>query len=162
MNRAILSLGSNVGNRLHHLAQAKGELAKEGFRIAKQSSIYETAAWGNEDQDDFYNEVIELETKFSAKELMQSILHIEQSMGRIRKQKWEARIIDIDILFFNDEIIHSDNLTIPHPHLHKRKFILIPLNEILPETIHPILKKTISTLLHELDDSLQVKKINNR
>src|SRR4051812_22549634 len=106
MNRPILSLGSNMGNRLHHLETAMQELQKNDCAILKQSSVYETAAWGNENQESFYNQVIEIETKLSAEQLMQSILHIEQSMGRIRKEKWEARIIDIDILFFNDEIIH--------------------------------------------------------
>jgi 2-amino-4-hydroxy-6-hydroxymethyldihydropteridine diphosphokinase len=160
MNRAILSLGSNMGDRHHHLERAIRELDKHNCRILKHSSVYETAAWGNEKQGNYYNEVLEIETKLSAQQLMQLILQIEQSMGRVRKEKWEPRIIDIDILFFNDEIIHSANLSIPHPHLQERRFVLIPLNEILPELIHPILKKTISVLLNELNDSLEVKKIS--
>jgi 2-amino-4-hydroxy-6-hydroxymethyldihydropteridine diphosphokinase len=159
MNRAVLSLGSNLGNRLQNLQQAKQVLEKNRCTILQQSSIYETEAWGNKRQDLFYNEVMEVETPLSAEQLMNTILRIENLMGRVRKEKWEPRLIDIDILFFNDEIIDKNHLTIPHPHLDQRKFVLVPLNEILPEHFHPILKKTVSQLLQQVDDLLEVKKI---
>jgi 2-amino-4-hydroxy-6-hydroxymethyldihydropteridine diphosphokinase len=159
VKRVILSLGSNVGDKLQHLHDAKKQLAENGCKIIKQSSTYETEAWGNQNQDAFYNEVIEVETAMSAEWLIRLILYTEKSLGRIRNEKWAPRTIDIDILFFNDEIIHQENLRIPHPHLHERRFVLIPLNEILPSLIHPVFKKTISQLLNELKDSLRVVKV---
>jgi 2-amino-4-hydroxy-6-hydroxymethyldihydropteridine diphosphokinase len=159
MNQAVLSLGSNVGDKLQHLYDAKKQLVENGSKIIKQSSVYETEAWGNKDQDAFYNEVIEVDTGMSTEWLMKLILYTEKSLGRTRDEKWAPRTIDIDILFFNDEIINQENLTIPHPHLHERKFVLIPLNEILPNLIHPVFKKTISQLLNELKDSLRVVKV---
>ncbi len=159
MNRAILSLGSNVGNRLKHLQNAKRLLEENGCAVLKQSSVYETEAWGNTEQAAFYNEVIEIQTALSAQELMRKILEIEKALGRIRIEKWAPRTIDIDIIFFNREVIHEEHLAIPHPHLHERKFVLIPLNEILPDLLHPVLNKTVSVLLRELKDSLEVKKV---
>jgi 2-amino-4-hydroxy-6-hydroxymethyldihydropteridine diphosphokinase len=159
MNLAVLSLGSNVGNRLQYLKDAVMMLDKNGCRVVKHSSIYETEAWGNTEQASFYNEVIEVETQLSAPELMNTFLDIEKSLGRIRMEKWAPRTIDIDILFFNEEIIHEPDLTIPHPHLHERKFVLIPLNEILPNLMHPVLHKTVSELLGEMKDWLQVIKV---
>jgi 2-amino-4-hydroxy-6-hydroxymethyldihydropteridine diphosphokinase len=159
VNRAILSLGSNVGDRLQHLNDAKKQLVNNGCTVLKESSVYETEAWGNKEQAAFYNEVIQVETEKSAQELMSLLLDIEKSLGRIRKEKWEPRTIDIDILFFNDDIIHKEHLSIPHPHLHERRFVLIPLHEILPNLIHPVFKKTISELLRDLKDSLQVVKV---
>jgi 2-amino-4-hydroxy-6-hydroxymethyldihydropteridine diphosphokinase len=159
MNRALLSLGSNVGDRLQYLKAAKLQLEINGCKILKQSSVYETEAWGNKDQAAFYNEVIEIETELSADELMTAIINIEQSLGRIRKEKWSPRTIDIDILFFGDEIIHQDHLAVPHPHLYERRFVLVPLNEIAPDLMHPVINKTVSELLLELKDSLQVIKV---
>jgi 2-amino-4-hydroxy-6-hydroxymethyldihydropteridine diphosphokinase len=159
MNHAVLSLGSNVGDRLHHLKSAKQELEKHGCRMLQQSSVYETEPWGNKNQSSFYNEVIEIETMHAASQLMHLILGIEKSLGRIRTEKWQPRTIDIDILFFNNEIIHEEHLTIPHPHLHERNFVLKPLNEILPQFMHPFLKKNISELFSQLADTSEVKKI---
>src|SRR5437879_6446838 len=104
MNRAILSLGSNIGERTKNLAQAREHLLKAGCLLRKESSIYETEPWGRKDQPFFYNQVIEIETSLNAHELMSLLLNIENKMGRVRKEKWEPRIIDIDILFFNNEI----------------------------------------------------------
>jgi 2-amino-4-hydroxy-6-hydroxymethyldihydropteridine diphosphokinase len=159
MHRAVLSLGSNVGDKLQHLYDAKKQFIENGNRIIKQSSVYETEAWGNKDQDAFYNEVIEVDSGMTTDWLMKLILYTEKSLGRTRDKKWAPRTIDIDILFYDDKIIHEENLTIPHPHLHERKFVLIPLNEILPNLIHPVFKKPISQLLMELKDSLRVVKI---
>jgi 2-amino-4-hydroxy-6-hydroxymethyldihydropteridine diphosphokinase len=159
MNRALLSLGSNVGDRLQHLHDAKRLLEMKDCITWKRSSVYETEAWGNTEQAAFYNAVLDTETELSARELMNKILEIEKSLGRIRTGKWAPRTIDIDILFFNKEIIHEEHLTIPHPHLHERKFVLVPLDEIVPDLMHPILNKTVSELLGELKDSLQVKMV---
>jgi 2-amino-4-hydroxy-6-hydroxymethyldihydropteridine diphosphokinase len=153
MNRAVLGLGSNLGDRKKNLEQAAVLLADNGSLLLKESSVYETEPWGNKDQPVFYNQVVEIETTYNASALMTLILEIEKQMGRIRKEKWEPRVIDIDILFFNDEIISTENLTVPHPHLHERKFVLIPLKEILPNYIHPVFKKTVSEIFNQLKES---------
>jgi 2-amino-4-hydroxy-6-hydroxymethyldihydropteridine diphosphokinase len=159
MNRAVISLGSNVGDRLANLNRAKNELQEKDCHLLLASSVYETAAWGNTSQNSFYNEVIEIETKLSAQALMQIIFEIENKMGRVRKEKWEPRIIDMDILFFNDDVINETHLTVPHPFVHERKFVLVPMDEILPRFIHPIFKKTIHDLLSSVEDKLEVKRI---
>jgi 2-amino-4-hydroxy-6-hydroxymethyldihydropteridine diphosphokinase len=159
MNSAVLSLGTNLGNRLMNLAEALKLLRKMPCNILKISSIYETAPWGNTDQPSFYNQVIQIETAATAEVLMENILHIEKSMGRTRDKKWEPRIIDIDILFFNEEIIDRMNLRIPHQHLHERRFILEPLNEILPLLLHPEFKLEMKQLLDKLDDNSIVEKL---
>lgn len=160
MNNVFISLGSNMGNRLQQLQSAKQQLETHVGNTQHASSIYVTAAWGNENQPDFYNQVLLVGTTLSAIALMKNILHIEQSLGRIRTEKWAQRIIDIDILFYNDEIIDLDKLHIPHPHLHERRFILQPLLEIAPNYEHPFLKKTIKELFIECTDNLPVIKLH--
>jgi len=159
MNTAVLSLGSNVGDRLDNLKKAIAHLKDLPGSLLKVSSVYETAPWGNTQQSSFYNQVIEIETTLTALELMERILSIEREMGRTRMKKWEPRIIDIDILFFSDEIIESKNLRIPHQHLHERRFILEPLNEIMPDFIHPVSKLKIHELLSDLTDDSSVEKL---
>ena len=156
MNSAVLSLGRNVGNRLKYIRYALALMSTDHCHFLRRSSVYETEAWGNTEQAPFYNAVLEIETELSARELMNKILEIEKILGRIRTEKWAPRTIDIDILFFNKEIINEEHLTIPHPYLQERKFVLIPLDEIMPDFIHPVLNKTISELLAELKDSSPV------
>lgn len=153
-------MGTNVGDRLKNLIEAIFMLNKEVGRMVLSSGIYSTKAWGNTNQTDFYNQVLILKTDKTAFEVLASIQIIETKLGRIRKEKWEPRIIDIDILFFNNEIIETENLQVPHPFLHKRRFTLIPLAEISPTLIHPIYNKTISELLAECEDKLEVLKIS--
>ncbi|MBI3501226.1 MAG: 2-amino-4-hydroxy-6-hydroxymethyldihydropteridine diphosphokinase [Bacteroidetes bacterium] len=157
MNKAYLLLGSNLGERENYLLDAKAQVKKNIGKIISESSLYNTAAWGKESQNDFLNQVISVETNLPAEKLLEAILSIEKKMGRERNKKWEARIIDIDILFFNDEIIRTKNLTVPHPHLHERRFALVPLAEIAADFIHPVLKKSIKSLLRECKDNLEVK-----
>jgi len=159
MHSAVLSLGTNIGNRLANLSNALKLLEQLPGKVLRISSIYETAPWGNTNQASFYNQVLEIETAVSAEMLMEKILFIEKEMGRTRTKKWEPRIIDIDILFFNDEIFNKENLHIPHQHLHERRFILEPLNEILPDLVHPVLKTKIHHLLAGLKDVSDVKKL---
>jgi len=159
MPSAVLSLGTNIGNKLQNLSEARQQLLNLPGSLLKASSVYETAPWGNSQQALFYNQVIEIETDLTPDELMEGILNIEQKMGRIRMKKWEPRIIDIDILFYNDEVIERENLHIPHQHLHERKFILEPLKEILPDLLHPVLNLTTSELLSRLQDELKVEKL---
>ncbi len=158
-NRGIyLLLGSNLGNRLAHLANALQQLAAEAGCINQLSAIYETAAWGKTDQPAFLNQVIRISSSLTPENLLDTILAIEQTLGRTRQKKWAARTIDIDILFYHDQIIEQPNLTIPHPELPNRRFALEPLAEIAPHFVHPALQKTIEELLSECPDKLAVKK----
>ena len=134
-------------------------IEKKIGKIIRQSGLYQTAAWGKTDQPDFLNQVIVADTKLTAAQTMETILSIETAMGRIRTEKNAPRIIDIDILFFNKEIIHKKNLSVPHPSIHLRRFVLVPLNEIAPNFIHPVLQKTNHQLLMKCPDELNVKKI---
>jgi 2-amino-4-hydroxy-6-hydroxymethyldihydropteridine diphosphokinase len=157
MNKAFLSLGTNLGNRDQNLNTAK-ELIKSSSTIVQASSVYETAAWGKTDQPSFLNQALEIETKLEATDLMHSILAIEKKMGRERKEKYGARIIDIDILFFNEEHFNDPSLKLPHPEIQNRRFVLVPMAEIAGSFTHPILKKTILQLLDSCPDRLEVRK----
>lgn len=160
MTTVFLLLGTNMGNRLQHLQQACSLLSAhtDTIHITAVSSVYETAAWGKLEQDDYLNQAMKIETSLSPEELLAVTSSVEMAMGRIRKKVWEPRIIDIDILFYGDQIIHKHKLIIPHPHLQDRKFVLIPLAEIASGLIHPILKKNIGSLLLSCPDPLWVKK----
>ena len=158
MNKIYLSLGSNEGNRIQWLQKAMDLIAARYGAVLTQSSVYETAAWGITAQPDFLNMVTYLETNQAPNELLETILGIETTLGRHRDVKWGPRIIDIDILFFNDEIIERPGLIIPHPYLHERRFTLTPLAEIAPDYVHPKLQKTITALLAECPDKLEVHK----
>ena len=158
MNTAYLSLGSNKGDTLQNLQQAIKLLEKEIGSIKEVSCIYITAPWGNTAQPEFKNQAVCIHTDLTANELLKKTIEIEEKLGRIRtEQKWMERTIDIDILFYNNEVINMPNLTIPHPYLHQRKFVLIPLKEIASRFIHPVLNKQINTLLEECTDTLEVK-----
>ena len=158
MNKVYLLLGSNQQNPQKQLLLAQKNIAKNIGGIKRKSFIYQTAAWGNTLQPDFLNQVIVVETKLTAAQTMQTILAIEKKMGRVRTKKNAPRIIDIDILFFNKEIIHTKDLDIPHPRLQERNFVLIPLNQLSPNLKHPVLNKTINELLKTSADTLTVKK----
>jgi 2-amino-4-hydroxy-6-hydroxymethyldihydropteridine diphosphokinase len=158
MNKTYLLLGSNMGNSRQQLLQAVKLIRKNIGRVTRQSKLYVTAAWGNTSQPDFLNQVIVVETKFPAAELIKIILSTEVSMGRVRKEKNGPRIIDIDILFFNKEMIRKKDLIVPHPEIQNRRFVLVPLNELSPGFKHPVLKKTIHQLLESCADTLDVKK----
>ena len=161
MNAAYILIGGNLGDRINNLAEARMNIEKDLGEIIKTSSIYETASWGITDQPDFLNQVLLVETTFSAEETMQLILSIENKMGRVRTEKNASRIIDIDILFFNDEIINQKDLTIPHPEIQNRKFALIPMNEIAPHFLHPVFKQSIQNLLSTSKDKLEVRPLND-
>lgn len=158
MHSAYLLIGSNIGDRKQHLNGAIHFLGAIG-NIKKKSSIYETAAWGKLDQYSFLNQALLLKTKLSVYALLDSLMLIEEKMGRKRLEPYGPRIIDIDILFFNDKVIHTETLTIPHTAMAERKFTLEPLAEIAPDVIHPIYQKTIKILLKECTDELRVEKL---
>jgi len=159
MNKAYLLIGGNLGDRNKNLNEAIEHIARKCGVIIKQSSLYDTAAWGKTDQSAFLNQALVLQTELTPAELMKKLLGIEKKMGRQRKEKNDPRIIDIDILFFDDEILDTKLLTLPHPQIQNRRFALVPLMEIAADLIHPIFKKTISTLLKECPDKLEVKKL---
>ncbi len=160
MNEAYLLTGGNMGERLIYLSAAAKEIEKICGVIINKSSVFETAAWGKEDQEPFLNQVLQIETKLSAENLLSIILSIEKSLGRKREIKYGARLIDIDILFYNDDVIDIDGLKIPHPQMQNRRFVLTPLVEIAPQKIHPLFHKTITQLLAECVDTLPVNKIS--
>ena len=160
MNRVYILIGGNLGDRESNLEKARTLIKSSLGEIIKISSIYETASWGINDQPHFLNQVLLLTTTFSPEKIMKEILFIEKNIGRIRSQKNASRIIDIDILFFNDEIIDQENLVIPHPEIQNRKFVLIPLLEIEPDLIHPVFNQTIKKLLSTSKDQLDVKRMS--
>jgi len=159
MNNVFLLLGSNLGDRQLLLQTAIAKIAKRVGPVLEKSALYETQSWGKTDEPDYLNQVILLKTDLSPNIVLNKILEIETGMGRRRYEKWGSRLIDIDILFYNDEIIKQHGLEIPHPELHKRRFTLEPLAEIAPDFIHPLINKTMLELKKDLTDSLIVKKL---
>jgi 2-amino-4-hydroxy-6-hydroxymethyldihydropteridine diphosphokinase len=160
MNRAYLSLGSNRGDRHGNLDKAIKMLNEKIGKVILQSPLYETQPWKMDDETMFINQVILLDTNIDADTLMNWLLEIETAMGRVRTSaKYEPRIIDIDILFFNSDIISSKTVTVPHPFIQERRFILAPLAEIAPDFIHPIYKLKIYELLLVCKDNSEVVKL---
>jgi len=155
-----LLLGSNMGDKQQLLSTAIDKISISNT-IKIRSSIYETAPWGNTDQPSFYNQVVQITTSLKPEHLLAHLLNIEEEMGRIREVKWGQRIIDIDILYYNNLVINADQLTIPHPEIANRRFTLVPLVEIAEKFEHPILKKYQEELLDACEDELLVKRINN-
>lgn len=158
-NTCFLITGSNLGDKLSNLEQAANLININAGTIVRSSSIYETEPWGHSDQPVFLNQVLQIRTKLSPPLLMEQLLLIEKKMGRQRTFKNASRNIDIDILFYDDQVIHEKDLDIPHKSMQSRRFVLVPLQEIAPDFIHPELKKSISELLIECSDPLHVNKI---
>jgi 2-amino-4-hydroxy-6-hydroxymethyldihydropteridine diphosphokinase len=158
MKRAYLLIGGNRGNPLQQLHQAERLIAERCGELSLLSRIYATAAWGTIAQPDFYNRALLLHTHLQPGALMTALLQIETDMGRIRTEKMGPRLIDIDILLMDDLQVNERDLIIPHPLLSARRFALAPLCEIAPHLLHPILAKTIQTLLNECTDTGNVQK----
>ena len=152
MNKVFLQLGSNIEPRKIFLSDAINLIKSTIGKISKISKVYESTPWGVDNQMNYLNQIIVIDSLFNENELLDKILEIEKNMGRIRIEKWGERIIDIDILFYNNEIIETSNLCIPHKHLHRRKFVLKPLNEVASDFIHPKYRLTISELLEKCED----------
>lgn len=158
MPTAYISLGSNLGNRIGFLREALDRLG--GSReviIVKRSPVYETQPVGPQDQRWFLNLVIEVQTTLDPESLLDRLLAIEDQMGRKRDEHWGPRNIDLDILLYDDRVVNSDRLTIPHPRLHQRRFIVVPLSEIAPQASHPILRRTIGEILDGCRDAHVVR-----
>lgn len=156
-NSAVLHLGSNLGDRRQHLAEARRLLQLRCGNIIRSSSLYETAPWGPADQPDYLNQALVLETSLSSDLLLRELQKIENEKGRERNIHWGPRTLDIDILFFNRDIINQPNLSIPHPRISERRFVLLPLAEIIPDYIHPESGKSIKELLDECPDAGEVR-----
>lgn len=163
LNKVVLALGGNKGDVNQTFIETKQFIEKKIGAITKSSSLYKTAAWGISNQPDFINQVIIVETKLNPLELLNACLKTEKELGRVRipENRWKERVIDIDILFYNNEIILLPNLEIPHPEIENRKFILVSLTEILPNFIHPKLKKSIKSILKSCSDTLKVELLTN-
>ncbi|MBC7891547.1 MAG: 2-amino-4-hydroxy-6-hydroxymethyldihydropteridine diphosphokinase [Sphingobacteriaceae bacterium] len=159
MTTVFLLLGSNLGDRPATLRRAVDLLQTQVGNVKKTSGLYETAPWGNTDQPAFLNQAVELSTELPPLELLKTTQSIEEALGRVRREKWGARVIDIDLLFFGTEILDFSDLKIPHPYLPERRFALAPLAELAPEFVHPGLRKTVSALLAECVDGSEVKRI---
>jgi len=160
---AYLSMGSNLGDRLRYLKKAIEKIGEsKRISVINISSIYETEPVGNENQPRFLNLVIEVQTSLDPLPLLERLLAIEKEMGRKREDRWGPRNIDIDILIYDDLVMESDQLTIPHPRMHQRKFVLVPLAEIAPQTLHPLLKKNVKEIKESCDDNSEVNVFKSR
>ncbi|MDY0906546.1 2-amino-4-hydroxy-6-hydroxymethyldihydropteridine diphosphokinase [Pedobacter sp. CFBP9032] len=155
-----LLLGGNLGNREENLGQAVSLIGSDIGDLEAISSIYETAAWGKKDQPAFLNQAVAVKTSLTAVEVLQKALNIEQTLGRVRKEKWGERLIDIDLIFFGNEVINIENLLhVPHPQMQFRKFVMAPMAEIAPQLIHPVLDKSVLDIYRNITDHLAVRKL---
>lgn len=157
MDSIVISLGSNVGDRHANIVKAKKLLEDREVKVEKASSIYESEPVGFTGQDEFLNQILVVETSQKPKELLETCLGVERTMGRIRTVKNGPRLIDIDLLFYRDEIISEETLLLPHPRIAERRFILLPLSEVLPDQDHPMMGETITELLETCDDHHRVE-----
>lgn len=156
MKAAYLLIGGNLGDRLFFLAAAQEKMKQKGIVVSRQSSIYETEPWGISDQPSFLNQVLEVSTILTPKALLDQLLLVEQELGRVRTQKNGSRTIDIDILYFENEKINLPGLHIPHERIAIRKFVLIPLSELIPDFIDPAVGKSVNSMLQNCQDPLAV------
>jgi 2-amino-4-hydroxy-6-hydroxymethyldihydropteridine diphosphokinase len=162
MHQVFLGIGGNIGNKHDNFDKVYTFIKNELGTITKRSSVYETPPWGFQSEDVFWNQVLMIETDYSPFELLQKITEIETLFGRERNNGYyKSRAMDIDILYFDDDIINTSNLTIPHPLLYKRLFVLVPLAEIAPLFLHPVLKQSSLELLKKCEDKPDIKKVEN-
>lgn len=155
-HKTHLLLGGNLGDRTANLAAARKLIGEKIGTVVKASSLYETQPWGKSDQPDFLNQAVEVATDLKPEDVLAAIFSIERTLGRQREDKWSARTIDIDILFYDAKSLATKDLTIPHPHLQERNFVLVPMLEIAANKQHPVFKKSIAELYEACLDDLEV------
>jgi 2-amino-4-hydroxy-6-hydroxymethyldihydropteridine diphosphokinase len=160
MKGKFLLLGSNLGDKLENISRAKTLIGQKTGPIITSSSLYKTSSWGVAGQPYYYNQLVVIETGLNPQKLLASLLEIEISMGRIRKKKWDNRIIDIDILFYDDLVMDDESLNIPHPEIQHRRFALVPLAEIAPDEIHPVTGLKMIEMLKRTRDHETVIKLD--
>lgn len=157
---AYLSIGGNMGNRQAYLQAALDKLASHpGCQLGLVSNIYETPAWGKTDQADFLNLACQVYTDLSAQDFLSVCQNIEHELDRVRIEKWGQRTIDLDIIFWDEQVIEEEKLIVPHPYAHERAFVLLPLTDIAADYYHPVLQKTVAELLLPLKDVKDIKKL---
>lgn len=152
----FLLLGANLGDRVATLRRAATLLAERVGPVTAESGLYETAPWGVTNQPAFLNQVLVLNTTLPPEAVLDQTQAIEQELGRIRQEKWGARVIDIDILYYDSQVIQTNRLAVPHPYLHQRRFTLVPLAEVAPLFVHPVLGQTTVNLLANCTDTGEV------
>lgn len=161
MHQVFLGIGGNIGNKALNFKKVYVLIEKKLGKIIAGSSVYETSPWGFDAENNFWNQALLIETSLAPEDLLNHIHQIENEFGRIRKEgKYLSREMDIDVLFYNDLVLSTQCLTIPHPHIEKRLFVLAPLNDIAPGFVHPILKKSIRELLEQCVDNSYIEKID--
>ena len=156
-SNVFISLGGNLGNTLEIFKSSYLEIEKKIGRITVFSKIYRTAAWGKTDQADFLNQVIQVATDLNPEKIMSKLLEIELFFGRRREVIWGPRMLDLDILFIGNQMVSSENVNIPHPQIAHRRFVLIPMVEIAPHFLHPVLQQTMLELLEQTTDLQKVQ-----
>ncbi len=156
MHKTVIAIGTNLGDRKKNIETALDLMRKNGINVVKVSGFYETEPYGYKEQPGFLNAAALCETNLAPRKLLETLLRIEKKMGRVRKIHWGPRIIDLDIIFYEDFVINEKRLTVPHPDMQNREFVLKPLNEIVPCYVHPVFCKTVKTLYKELKDAKEI------
>ena len=157
MNIVFLQLGSNLGERESLLQDAIIAIEGRIGQVVEKSKVYESTPWRVEGQENYLNQIVKVKTELLADDILSTVLDIEKELGRIRLEKWGERLIDIDIIFYNDSIIETAQLCVPHKHMHERMFVLTPMHNIAPEMVHPKYNKTVAELLQICKDTELVK-----
>ncbi len=160
MSVAYIGIGSNLGNKRYHCLKAVELLKQNGLRVSKMSSLYETEPWGVREQPSFMNMAVEVETDLAPRKLLDLLKRIERRMGRKKTQRWGPRSIDLDILLYDDLVIREEDLIVPHPLMHERTFVLVPLSEIAHDKVHPVFLTKVGDILRKRNGDRSARKLD--